>query len=59
MFMAALKETIKFFEDQNSYHINLENYLKRIKEISDGNFSEMKSEKSTNIDALINQLRID
>lgn len=58
MFMNALKETVKFFEDQNSYHINVENYLKRIKEIAEGNFSETKSEKTTNIDALINQLEL-
>lgn len=58
IFISALKETIKFIEDENSYHINMKDYLKNIKMILDGNITETTSENLTNVDLLINQLEL-
>lgn len=58
IFTSALKETIKFIEDENSYHVNVTDYLKKIKMIVAGNLADVETEKSVNVEQLINQLEI-
>ncbi len=57
IFTTALKETIKFIEDENSYHVNVADYLKNMKMIIEGNL-EIQPEKSINIEQLIKQLEV-
>jgi hypothetical protein len=56
VFVACLRETIKYIDDSVSYHINIESYLSRMQEIIRGNYDLSSHNSVIDINQVIDQL---